>query len=69
MECHRTCRRSGDRRWNGPSDRHEPDPLERRHEDVAASLQRWLEEIVLEMLRELHASAGSESLVSPGAWP
>ena len=41
-------------------------PIERRHEDVAASLQRRLEEVVFGMLRELHARTGEDDLCLAG---
>nr|MBA3363323.1 carbamoyltransferase [Actinomycetota bacterium] len=41
-------------------------PLEHHHENVAASLQRRLEEVVLGMLRELHAHTGVDALCLAG---
>jgi carbamoyltransferase len=41
-------------------------PIERRHEDIAASLQRRLEEVVLEMLRDLHSKTGVDALCLSG---
>ena len=41
-------------------------PLEPRHHDVAASLQRRLEEVVLDMLRELHRRTGVDALCIAG---
>ena len=41
-------------------------PLEERHQNIAASLQRRLEEVVLGMLRELHAKTGVDALCLAG---
>ena len=50
----------------GPA-RVDPDaPLEERHMNIAATLQRRLEEVVLGMLRELHAQTGVEALCMAG---
>jgi carbamoyltransferase len=40
--------------------------VERQHENIAASLQRRLEEVVLEMLRELHERTGVDALCLAG---
>ncbi len=42
------------------------DPIERRHENIAASLQAILEEIVLDMLRELARHTGLKDLCLAG---
>jgi carbamoyltransferase len=42
------------------------EPLEDRHRNIAASLQRRLEEVVLEMLNDLHAEAGIDALCMAG---
>jgi carbamoyltransferase len=50
----------------GPA-RHGPaEPLETRHQDIAATLQARLEEVVLGMLRELHARSGLTTLCLAG---
>jgi carbamoyltransferase len=41
-------------------------PVERHHENVAASLQRRLEEVLLGMLRELHARTRTDALCLAG---
>jgi carbamoyltransferase len=41
-------------------------PIENRHRDVAASAQRVLEEVVLHLLRGLHARTGEQSLCLAG---
>jgi len=41
-------------------------PLEARHQNIAASLQRRLEEVVLQMLRELHATTGVGAVCMAG---
>jgi carbamoyltransferase len=41
-------------------------PLEDRHHDIAATLQRRLEEVVLGMLRNLHAKTGIDALCMAG---
>src|SRR4051794_32441461 len=41
-------------------------PLEQRHHNIAASLQRRLEEVVLGMLRDLHAKTGIDALCMAG---
>jgi carbamoyltransferase len=50
----------------GPARRSADEPLETRHHDIAATLQRRLEEVVLGMLRELHAETGLTSLCLAG---
>jgi carbamoyltransferase len=50
----------------GPARRGADEPLEIRHKDIAATLQRRLEEVVLGMLRELHAETGLSSLCLAG---
>lgn len=42
------------------------EPLEDRHRNLASSLQKRLEEVVLAMLRELHAEAGLDALCMAG---
>jgi len=42
------------------------EPIERRHEDVAASLQAVLEEVYLGVIRTLHARTGSRNLALAG---
>ena len=42
------------------------DPLEPRHYDIAASAQRVLEDVVLDLARFLHQRAGSENLCLAG---
>ena len=50
----------------GPA-RSDPDtPLEQRHMNIAATLQRRLEEVVLGMLRELHKKTGADALCMAG---
>jgi carbamoyltransferase len=49
----------------GPA-RNADEPLERRHHDIAASLQASLEDVVLGMLRELHEKTGLTSLCLAG---
>ena len=49
----------------GPA-RASEDPLERRHENIAASLQRRLEEVVLAMLRDLHERTKLDALCLAG---
>jgi carbamoyltransferase len=41
-------------------------PIEDRHKNIAATLQRRLEEVVLGMLRDLHAQTGVEALCMAG---
>src|SRR3954447_23557792 len=41
-------------------------PLEQRHHNIAATLQRRLEEVVLGMLRDLHAKTGIDALCIAG---
>ena len=41
-------------------------PLEQRHYDIAASMQKHLEEIELEMLRRLHAKTGARAICLAG---
>ncbi|MDH4346929.1 MAG: carbamoyltransferase, partial [Thermoleophilia bacterium] len=50
----------------GPARRDADEPLEDRHRDIAASLQARLEEIVLGMLRDLHATTGLTALCLAG---
>jgi carbamoyltransferase len=50
----------------GPARRSADEPLEARHKDIAATLQARLEEVVLGMLRELHAQTGLTSLCLAG---
>jgi carbamoyltransferase len=50
----------------GPARRSVDEPLETRHKDIAATLQVRLEEVVLGMLRELHAQTGLTSLCLAG---
>jgi carbamoyltransferase len=50
----------------GPPRNHRNEPLEDRHRDIACSMQRRLEEIVLEMLRKLHARTGADALCLAG---
>jgi carbamoyltransferase len=49
----------------GPA-RKPDEPLEQRHHDVAASLQRMLEEAYLHVIRTLHALTGSKNLALAG---
>ena len=49
----------------GPA-RQPDEPLEKRHHDVAASLQRMLEEAYLHVIRTLHARTGSKNLALAG---
>jgi len=42
------------------------EPLTDRHRDIASSLQRRLEEVLLEMLRELHRRTGVDALCLAG---
>lgn len=42
------------------------EPLEKHHEDVAASLQKMLEEAYLHLLRTLHSRTGSKNLTLAG---
>ncbi|MBV8208152.1 MAG: carbamoyltransferase [Acidobacteria bacterium] len=46
--------------------RQKGEPLEKRHEDIAASLQARLEEVVFHLLRELHRKTGGERLCMAG---
>jgi len=46
--------------------RHPGAPIEKRHEDVAASLQRHLEHCVLHLARRLHAEVPSKNLAMAG---
>ena len=48
----------------GPARRSADEPLEDRHRDIAATLQARLEEVVLGMLRDLHAKTGLSRAVS-----
>ena len=41
-------------------------PIEERHQNIAASLQKRLEEVVLEMLNDLHAKTGLDALCMAG---
>ena len=50
----------------GPPRASGDEPLEPRHENVASSLQRRLEEVVLGMLRELHARTHADALCLAG---
>lgn len=50
----------------GPARLSADEPLEQRHYNIAATLQRRLEEVVLEMLRELHSRTGVENLCLAG---
>jgi carbamoyltransferase len=50
----------------GPARHSAAEPLETRHQDIAATLQARLEEVVLGMLRELHARSGLTSLCLAG---
>jgi carbamoyltransferase len=50
----------------GPARRSAAEPLETRHQDIAATLQARLEEVVLGMLRELHKRSGLTSLCLAG---
>jgi carbamoyltransferase len=52
-------------RW-GPERRDGAEPLEDRHRNIAASMQRRLEEVELSMLRELHARTGADALCLAG---
>jgi carbamoyltransferase len=42
------------------------EPIERRHENIASSMQHRLEEVVLGMLRRLHEETGLEALCMAG---
>jgi carbamoyltransferase len=50
----------------GPPRTDRDEPLEDRHRDIACSMQRRLEEVVLEMLRKLHARTGADALCLAG---
>jgi carbamoyltransferase len=50
----------------GPARTGPEEPLEERHQNIAATLQRRLEEVVLEMLRDLHAKTGLDALCMAG---
>jgi carbamoyltransferase len=50
----------------GPPRADGSEPLEDRHRDIASSMQRRLEEVVLAMLRRLHDLAGSDALCLAG---
>jgi carbamoyltransferase len=50
----------------GPARRSADEPLEDRHRDIAATLQARLEEVVLGMLRDLHAQTGLTALCLAG---
>jgi carbamoyltransferase len=50
----------------GPSRASADEPIEPRHENVASSLQRRLEEVVLGMLGELHARTRADALCLAG---
>ncbi len=52
------------RRFGPPRKKHEP--VETRHQNIAASAQRALEEVVLCMARRLHEATGKESLCLAG---
>lgn len=53
------------RLFGGPA-RREDVPLERRHLDVAASVQRVTEELLLGMVRHVHCQTGERSLCMAG---
>jgi len=50
----------------GPARSDDAEPLGRRHQNVASSLQRRLEEVVLGMLRELHERTRTDDLCLAG---
>jgi carbamoyltransferase len=50
----------------GPARRSAAEPLGTRHQDIAATLQARLEEVMLGMLRELHARSGLTTLCLAG---
>jgi carbamoyltransferase len=50
----------------GPARASGDEPLEFRHRNVAASMQRRLEEVVLDMLRDLHEKTGLDALCMAG---
>jgi len=50
----------------GPARTSGEEPLEDRHRNIAASLQRRLEEVELDMLRELHRQIGIDDLCLSG---
>jgi carbamoyltransferase len=50
----------------GPARANGDEPIHPRHENVASSLQRRLEEVVLGMLRELHARTRADALCLAG---
>jgi carbamoyltransferase len=50
----------------GPPRTDREEPLEDRHRDIACSMQRRLEEVVLEMLRKLHARTSADALCLAG---
>ncbi|MDP9247451.1 MAG: carbamoyltransferase [Candidatus Dormibacteraeota bacterium] len=53
------------RRFGAPR-KHSDQPLEQRHQNVAASLQTRLEEVALGMLQRLHKASGSDALCLAG---
>ncbi|MEX0833621.1 MAG: carbamoyltransferase [Actinomycetota bacterium] len=50
----------------GPARASGSEPLDDRHHDIASSMQRRLEEVVLEMLRTLHERTGADALCLAG---
>jgi len=50
----------------GPARVDQAEPLEARHHDIAASMQRRLEEVELGMLRRLHEMTGQDALCLAG---
>jgi carbamoyltransferase len=50
----------------GPARGSHEEPIEQRHQNVAASMQRRLEEVVLSMLRDLQQRSGLEALCMAG---
>jgi carbamoyltransferase len=50
----------------GPARADPSEPLEARHRNVAASMQRRLEEVVLQMLGELHRATGLDAVCLAG---
>ncbi|MEQ8324263.1 MAG: carbamoyltransferase C-terminal domain-containing protein [Vicingaceae bacterium] len=46
--------------------RAEGDPLEQKHKDLAASVQRWTEEIIFHLLNRLHKQTGIDQLCVAG---
>jgi carbamoyltransferase len=57
---------AGMERALGPARSSGDEPLEPRHENVASSLQHRLEEVILGMLRELHARTSVDALCLAG---